>query len=399
MGSKRGHGEGTAEWDEKRRCYFAKVTYKDPVSGETKRKKIKGTQNKGETIKLGQAWARSIESGLLPDASKTSLWTWLKRWLDDYVKPPRVKVKTHEKYESVLRLYVKPALGDVPITKLQAPDVQRLYNQLLQSGGEDKKGLSAHTVKCVHIALHAALKQALKAGMITRNVLDATEPPKGQRVEVKALTPEQEKNLLAAAYKEGDRAYIICLLALSTGMRRGEIFGLKWSDIDLDKSTIHVQRSIVTVGGKIIEQESTKTASSRRRIPVPAGVIKELRKWKAIQNEQRLAAGEAYSDKGLVITTEVGTPYHPSTFDKVYKRALKAAGMKDEGFCLHDLRHTHATRLFAEGWSAKAVQERLGHSSIKVTMDTYTHLVPGIQDEMVKKLDGIWTKADPTPGK
>lgn len=389
--SKRGHGEGSLEWDAKRNCYYVKVTYKDPATGDTKRKKLKGTAKKAESLKKGQKWLEELEGGLLPDADKTTLWEWLERWLKDYAKPT-LRVKSYDKYEGCLRCYVKKYLGHVQIRKLKSPDIQRLINKLLTEGGKDGKGISTSTVKATRRYLSMALEQAVKVGILTRNVVKDTIPPKLIKKEIHPLTKEQAMALIAVAKTRGQLPHIVILLALSTGMRLGEIFGLQWDCVDLEKGTIFIRRALIT-GRKLKIGEwlqDPKTQKSKRQIPLPTEVAEELRRYKAWQAEYIAQLGNKYENNNFVVANMFGRPVDTSNFTtRHFKSMLLEAGI-DRSVKFHDLRHTHATLLLLEGINPKIVQERLGHSTVTMTLDTYSHLLPDMQDSAVKALEGLF---------
>ncbi len=382
--AKRGHGEGTAHFNKIRGYWEARFSYIDPTSGQTKRKKFTGA-TQGDALKKGRKWLQELENGLLPEAHKITLGNWLDTWMEEYVKP-KAKPKTYEKYQSSINKYIKPVLGTIPLGKVRAPDAQRLYNRLLKEGGEKQEGISCYTVHGVHVCLHAAIKQALKVGYVTRNVIEATEPPRIQRHEVKPMTVGQAQKLLTVAKTTGIREYVAVLLALETGMRKGEIFGLKWPDIDFDNLTISVQRTLATTGKGIFIHEP-KTVRSRRKIAVTSSLLKELKHYRKQQLEQKLSMGANYDDQDFVLTSLVGTPYHPNKFHKAYRGILKKSNL--EQFNFHVLRHTHAAILFQQGVHPKVVQERLGHASINMTMDIYGHLMPGMQETAVQALNGL----------
>ncbi|SDF64947.1 tyrosine-type recombinase/integrase [Sporolituus thermophilus] len=396
MARKRGHGEGTAYYNEKRQRWEAQFSYQCPETGETKRKKFTGKSQK-EVMAKGRKWLQEIENGLMPDADKLTVGYWLDRWLEDYTKPA-VKVRTYERYESIIKLYLKPRIGQVPLQKLQNPDVQRLFNQLAVNGKKDGSGLSSHSLNSVRICLHAALDKAVSLGYIARNPADDIRIAQKKKRDIKAMTEEQAKKLLDVARGYEQKHFMIILLALSTGMRRGEIFGLKWSDIDLDKGEIYVQRELTPISRRLTGREGSlvfqdlKTPYSYRRLPIPPEVVRELKRLKRLQAENRLKYGELYFDDDLVICSEIGQPYNPNTFDKVYKSMLDKAGMPKgkDGFCFHDMRHTHATLLLKKGVNVKVVSERLGHASVKVTLDTYSHVLPDMQEQVLEKLKGMF---------
>lgn len=389
--SKRGHGEGSLEWDEKRQCYFVKVSYKDPSTGQTKRKKLKGTKKKPESLKIGQKWLQDLEGGLLPDADKTTLWEWLDRWLQDYAKP-RLRVKAFDKYESCLRCYIKPHLGNVQIGKIKSPDVQRVLNRLLSEGGSKHTGISTSTVKATRLYLSMAFDQAVKAGLLTRNIVKDTIPPKLIKSEISPLSKEEAPILIEAAKKSGPLPHIAILLALSTGMRLGEIFGMKWDCVDLKKGIIFVKRALITshkISGKNWFQDP-KTSKSRRQIPIPLDVNKELLLYKEWQEKRIQELGDKYDDNNLVLANQFGRPVDTSNFTSRYFKAIVAEAGISRNIRFHDLRHTHASLLLLKEVNPKIVQERLGHSTVTMTLDTYSHLLPDMQDVAVKALEGLF---------
>lgn len=391
----RGHGEGSLEWDKTRGYYFVKVTYKDPVTGDTKRKKLKGTTKKAESLKIGQKWLQDLEGGLLPDSNKTTLWEWLDRWLQDYAKP-NLRVKSFDKYEGCLRCYVKPSLGNILMSKIKSPDIQRLLNRLLAEGGELGNGISTSTVKATRRYLSMALDQAVKVGLLTKNVVKDTIPPKLVKKEIQVLTKEQTIALLLSAKQKEQPPFIAVLLALSTGMRLGEVFGLKWECLDLNKGIVFVRRALITshkiTGGEWFQEP--KTAKSRRQIPLPAGVMQELRQYKMWQEEHMRQLGDKYENNDLVVANTFGRPVNTSNFTtRYFKKMLVDAGI-DRSVKFHDLRHTHATLLLLEGIHPKVVQERLGHSTVTMTLDTYSHILPDMQDAAVKALEGLFCESN-----
>lgn len=386
MAGKRGHGDGSPRYNPEKGYWEARFSYKDPATGESKRKMFTG-KNQKEALNKGRKWVQEIENGLMPNADKLTTGDWIDRWLTDYVKQ-NVRVKSYDKYEGYLRLYVKPLLGNLPITKVKSPDVQRLFNDLLTNGGKDGKGLSSETVRVTRRYLIMCFDKAVKLGFLMKNVIKDTDPPKKVKKEIQPLNKVQAEQLTAVAKKFGEMPHVVILLALSTGMRLGEIFGLKWSDIDLNKGIIHVQRSVATsVKGQPFQEP--KTAKSRRKIPVPASVVKDLRLYKKWQEWQQHLIGDTWEDNDLVITNKIGRTYDTGNFtNRIFKGLLKQAGI-DSSFKFHDLRHTHATLLLLAGVNPKIVQERLGHSTITMTLDTYSHLLPDMQDSAVKALEEI----------
>ena len=339
-------------------------------------------------------------------APVTTLGEWIDTWLEDYAKP-KVRVKSFDKYAGCLRCYVKPYLGETSLRSLKSLDVQRLFNKLLEEGGKpivkqledgteviEKRSISTSTVKATRRYLSAAIDQAVKVGLILQNVVKDTEAPKLIKKEICPLTKEQVAALTIAAKAVGEVQYMAVLLPLATGMRLGEVFGLKWDCVDLDRGIIQVKRSLITgLKGYNGERfQEPKTAKSRRQIPLPADVTVELRQYKQWQDGQKGLLGDKYIDEGLVLTNQWGQIYNTSNFTtRVFKKMLKEAKI-DSSFKYHDLRHTHATLLLLQGVNPKIVQERLGHTTINMTLDTYSHLLPNMQNAAAEALTGIFTR-------
>lgn len=401
----RGNGEGTVfERPDRPGVFRAVFTYLDPKTNKSKRKTF-DRKSKSKALAAGREWLQQLEGGLLPDAGKITLWQWIDRWLEDYAKP-KVRQKTYEGYEQRLRSYIKPYLGDVLMVKLKSPDVQRVFNNLLVSGGKEKKtvvdgnevitkgGVSTSVVRGVRRALKMAMDQAVTVGLLTKNVVRETKPPALITNEIRPLNKEQANQLIVIAKKAGELAHIVILLALSTGMRLGEVFGLKWDCVDLERGIIHVKRHLTTTKKGQIFQEP-KTMRSKRQIPIPANVVKELRKYKKWQEWQMHLMGDKYKDEGLVITNQTGGPYAMSNFTRrIFKKKLLPAAEIDNTFRFHDLRHTHATLLLLKGVNPKIVSERLGHSSVTITLDTYSHLLPNMQDAAVNAIEDVFATDD-----
>jgi len=402
----RAAGEGTIYQNTKRDRWEGQFSYVDPETGKTKRKMITG-KGQTEVSKKGKAFLKSIEDGLLPDADKLTVWSWIERWLADYIKP-NVRVRSYEKYESTLKCYIKPKLGNVIITKLKSPDIQSVLNELLTTGGRKGTGISTSTVRMTRRYLTMAFDKAVKVGVLAKNVVKETDQPRLIKEEIHPLTAEQADQLLVVA-KEGEYIYygvkqkqkpgndskyllevarIAVMVALNTGMRLGEVFGLKWEDIEFKGCAINVRRSLAATSTQGVIFEEPKTKGSRRRIPVTEKLIKALERYKKEQEWLVNLLGDKYSNEGtLVFANSSGKPMNPAHFtSRYFKRMVKQTGL-DDSFTFHDLRHTHATLLLKQGINIKVISERLGHSTITMTLDTYSHVMPDMQETAVKALE------------
>ena len=314
----------------------------------------------------------------------------------DYAKP-RVREKSYEKYEGCLRLHIKPRLGTVRLAALREPDITRTFNDLLDSGADrvDKAGnhpgLTPVTVKNTRRYLIMCLDQAVRSGLMTRNTAKETKSPKVDKQKIRALTQEQANALLKVAKERGEIVHMIILLALSTGMRRGEVFALSWDNVDLKEGTVTVNQSVTTAGGRIIWTRP-KTEGSNRKIKLAPDAVAKLKKYKVWQTEHRFSMGDKWEQTGLVVANMYGGVTHPTSFASGhFKPLLKKAGISSD-VSFHDLRHTHATLLLQKGVNIKVVAERLGHSNASMTMDVYSHVMPDMQEAAVKALTGMFTQ-------
>lgn len=285
-------------------------------------------------------------------------------------------------YVEPSRAAIKPALGRVPMARLQTHMIQSLYAEKRESG------LSASTIKQMHTIIKQALGQAVKERLLPYNAADAASPPAKKAKKVHPLDWEKLDALFSVL--KGDRLYPAYLLALTTGLRRGELLGLCWDCVDLDKGAITVKRQLVPLNKGPELQDATKTKSSGRTVTLTAEAARELKAWKKRQAQEKLLAGELWEENNLVFCREDGSPLRPEEFTKRFQRLAGRAGLS--GVRLHDLRHTHASLLIAEGVNPKVIQERLGHNSITTTLDLYGHLLPGLDGAAAEALEGLAEK-------
>lgn len=332
-----------------------------------------------------QQWltkARTLAaSGAPVAAQRITVAAFLDRWLADVVAM-RCRPRTIESYQTVVRLHLKPALGEIKLPALRGDQVQRLLAEKTASG------LSARSVQYIHSVLHRALKHAVRWGLVVRNVAELADSPRVQRRPMKTLTAAQVRTFLDAT--RGDRLHALYVMAVTTGMRQGELLGLRWSDIDLDRRRVQITTALQSVTGQAPVLAEPKSDHSRRLIILSPAAVTALRQHRPRQLEERLLAGDQWHDQDLVFCTSVGTPLSRHNIVSRYLHpALDKAGLPRIRF--HDLRHTAATLLLEQGIHPKVVQEMLGHSQISLTLDTYSHVLPGMlegaADTMQRVLD------------
>lgn len=340
----------------------------------------------GTKREAGTELARLITeqaNGTSVEPNRLTVGEYLQRWLQDYASMA-VASQTFTRYDSVVRRHLIPALGGHKLGKLSPLHIQGYYRKALQGTRLDGKsgGLSARTVLQHHRILKEALGQAVKWRLIPNNPAAAVEPPRFNAREMATLTPQQAAVLVEAS--EGSPLQMPITLAVTTGMRRGEILGLQWKDIDWEGGTLQVRRSLEP-GKDAPRFKEPKTASGRRTVALPEIALEALRRHRIRQNEYRLKLGPDYATEcDLVCCQFDGTPLR-NNVTRDFSVLLKRAGLPRVRF--HDLRHTHASLLLASGVHPKVVSERLGHASISITLQIYSHVLPTIQKEAAAKID------------
>lgn len=291
---------------------------------------------------------------------------------------------TKSSYTTTAEKWIVPHIGGVLLPQLTPQHVQRLLETLAESGSRNGTELSSRSVQYAHTVLKMALQHAVAQGFIPRNPMAAMKRPKAR-----SKTMEYWKADEAAAFLDhvaGDRLRTMWLLFLARGFRRGELVGLRWQNVDLDAGRLSVIDTIVVVDGDA-EDSQPKTDRGRRSVPLDADLVAALTSHRRRQLKERLAWGEGWVDAGLVFTREDGTPLHPETVSSRFETLSRRAGLRK--IRLHDLRHTAATLALQAGIPVKVVSEWLGHSSVAITLDIYSHVIPSMGEEMGAKLTAI----------
>lgn len=333
---------------------------------------VKGTKRDADK-RLGEL-LHQLDTGSFMLPSKTSLSAFLERWLVDYCRP-NLTPRSYERYESITRKHLIPALGGILLTQLRPEHLQKLYSAKLQ------EGLSARSVRYQHVILHKALQTAIKWGLVSRNVADSVDVPKPRRNEMETWDEDEIARFLKAA--EATPYYALFYTALFTGARRGELLALRWSDVDLlFNPQVSVSRSLHQLKDNTFVYTEPKTAKSRRTIALSPSVIPILS-----DHKEKMGAILPIKEDSLVFSTPEGTPLRPNTVSRAWTILAARCGVKVIRF--HDARHTHASLLLKQGIHPKIVQERLGHSGIAITLDTYSHVAPGLQEAAAVQFDKL----------
>ena len=375
MARKRGNGEGSIYRRKDGRWVgqYLVHTAKGP-----KYRYIYGKTRAAVAEKLTKAMA-DRDGGLLFDAGNLTVGEYLDSWLRDSVGGT-VRDRTFERHEQIVRLHIKPVLGRLKLKALAPAHVQGLYRDRLDSG------LAPATVQKIHVVLHKALSQAVMWSLVPRNATEAVTAPRPAQKEIRPLDREQVRALLEAASETEDRLEALYVLAaVMTGMRQGELLGLKWEDVDVPRGAIHVRRPLTRKGGRLLLGEP-KTKKSRRMVQLAGHALDALKAHRKAQLEERMRLAGLWEDHGLVFAAQTGPLINPTNLTKrSFKPLLERAGLPRVRF--HDLRHTAATLLLMQGVHPKYVQELLGHATIAITLDTYSHVLPSMGDQAARAME------------
>lgn len=349
----------------------------DPATGKRKQQWISVKGTKKEAEKRLAELLHQIDTGTFMKPGKTTVAEFLDRWLDDYRR--RLSPRGYERYYGIIKKHILPGFGNLALTQLKPEHLQKHYTHC------QNIGLSARTVRYHHAVLHVALKTAVKWGLLARNPADAVEPPRAHHNEMQTWGEYEINRFIETA--QNSHYYALFYTALFTGMRRSELLGLRWSDIDFILSQVSVERGLhhLKTGNYIFTE--TKSATSRRTIALSPSAILVLRDHYTKRKLECMELGIKFTDDDLVFCTVEGKPIRPNTVTRAWTTLAIKAGLKV--IRLHDARHTHASIMLKQGIHPKVVQERLGHSSIQMTLDTYSHVAPGIQAAAANRFDEV----------
>ncbi len=372
--------------------YYA-VIYegRDPVTGKERRSWHPAGTDRAEAERLAAKLAATETTRVDAVRSLTFGAYLTSQWLP--AKKLHLATSTYRGYERNVQLHVLPVLGTVSIRRLRYQQIEALYDTLLHP--TEGKGRSPKTVYEIHLIIKGALADALRRGLVTRNVAVVARAPKQrslQRIEGVSLTEDELRQLMRTAV--GHRLFPLYWLTAMTGMRRNEVLGLKWPDIDFAKKRLHLNRGLVAVGYEV-HQTRGKTKTARRTIALDDTTLTILAGWQASQAAEFAAVGIS-NDEGWVFTDGDGEPMHPHAVYEAFRRIVHNADVPTIRF--HDLRHTHGSLLIKDGIPVKVVSERLGHANIAFTMQTYQHVLPGMQADAARSTERLAKPVPPSAG-
>jgi integrase len=360
----------------------------DPATGKRRQKWVSGFRTKKDAERHAAKLVDNVGEGTYVEPTKQSVAAFLGEWVATI--EPTVRAATLHSYQRNLRLHVEPRIGALKLTQVDAGTLNGLYAELLSAGRADGQGgLSPRSVRYVHTILHRALKDAVRWRRLAVNPADAADPPKASaiaRPEMTTWTAATLAEFLDRSRGYGDRYFAAWHLLAMTGMRRGEVLGLRWADVDLEAGRLAIVQTVIAVK-HAVSFGTPKTAKGRRAVALDGGTVAILRDHRRQQLEQRLLLGPGWRDNDLVFTAVDGEPVHPERFSREFDRRVERWALPR--IRLHDLRHGWATMALQAGVHPKVVSERLGHAGISITLDTYSHVTPDMQGAAAELVAGL----------
>ncbi len=376
MARRRGRGEGSI-YQRKDGLWVASITWTDPAG------KVHRPCRYRKTRALAREALRDLERdarrGRKMAGKAETLEEYLTTWLEGSVQQS-VRPRVYDGYQSIVTVRIAPHIGRLMLEQVTPPTIQQLYSALAA------EGLSPRSVINTHRVLRRALQQAVKWDMIARNPCDAVDVPRAPRRETRVLDRDQVQVLLEST--AGTRRHALYMIAVTGGLRLGELLGLQWSDIDFAAGRVVVQRTCQHQRGIGLVFAEPKTSKSRRTVHLSHRAIATLKEHRIRQLEERLLIGSEWTDLDMVFPNYTGGMMHPGNVGAPFKKDLTAAGLPEVRF--HDLRHTAATLLLSAGTHPKLVSEMIGHSSIAITLDTYSHVIPAMHQEAAATMDRLF---------
>lgn len=405
---KRGNNEGSIR-ERKKGQWEGRVTIGKKPDGRPNRVSFYGASRQEVANKIADALSK-LQTGSFVEPNKTTLGQWLDEWMEVYQKGS-ISPNFYARKQDLIRIHIKPALGKSLLLKLKPADIKKLYNDLQKSGRKPAKlkngktiplkegtppGLATGTIKHIHNILNSAIRQAVKEGLVPKNIVSDVSPPKLVKTrEAHPLTKEDAKKYLDKLKEH--RMYAAFMVELTTGLRRGELIGLQWKDLDHRTGAIKIRRQVSRIkqddGSTIMDYATLKTPAAYRTIHLPAITLSELKAHKARQAQEKLLAGSNYKNEGLIFCTFLGEKLDSRHLYRIHCATLEKANLPHTAF--HDLRHTVATLLLQAGESIKVVQDLLGHAKADTTMNVYAHVLEEMKQSAADTLDAIFMEPLP----
>lgn len=392
--ARRGKGEGSIYRDPRNKQWIGMLDlgWQD---GRRVRKAIRGASRREVADKLARVRSDQQRGMTPPTDERTTVTTFLEGWVRDV--RATVRPATFVCYEGHVRLHIVPRIGRLRLVDLSPAHVRAMLDH-------GQAGRSARSVQLTHAVLRRALNQALRDGLVARNVAALVDAPRVRRDEVQPFDPDEARAFLAAA--RGDRLEALYTVAIALGLRQGEALGLRWQDVDLEAGSLTVARTLHRTPRMLRSPEDAgrgtryvlaepKTARSRRTLTMPGVVVAALREHRRRQLQDRMLAGFRWQEQSLIFTTSIGTPLDGRNVSHRFASLTAAAGLRRIRF--HDLRHSAATLMLAQGVAPRVIMETLGHSQIGMTMDLYAHVIPALQREAADRMDALFTEAIGNP--
>jgi integrase len=360
---------------------------RDPVTGKRRPKWLSGYRTKREAEQALSEAVTAAHAGIYVEPTKQTLRDFVEDWIAAIA--PTLRPSTLYSYDRNLRLHVLPQLGSIQLRRIDGGMLNALYAQLLADGKQSNGGggLSPRSVRYVHTIVHRAFRDAVRWGRITRNPADAADPPRAAATARPAMTTWTADQVRAFLdYTADHRLHAAFVVLATTGMRRGECLGLRWSDFDLTAGRLAIVQTVIAVNHEV-RIGSPKTARGRRTVALDPGTIAVLRRHRQQQLAERMMMGAGFTDHDLVFCRPDGGPLHPERFSRTFE--IEAARADLPRIRLHDLRHTWATLALSAGEHPKVVQERLGHANVSITLDVYSHVTEGLHSDAASRVAGI----------
>lgn len=406
----RGNNEGSIR-KRKDGNWESRATIGKKSDGTPNRVSFYGKSRQEVADKLTDALSK-LQSGSFIEPNKETLGKWLDKWMAVY-QEGSISPNFYARRQDLIRIHIKPAIGNIQLLKLKPADIKKFYNDLEKNGRKPAKmkngkviplkedanpGLATGTIRHIHNILNPAMKQAVKEGLIPKNVVADVSPPKIIKTrEAKSLTKEEAKRYLDTLKK--DRMYAAFVVELTTGLRRGELIGLQWSDLNQETGALKIRRQIIRLrhkdGTTSLQYAPLKTPAAYRTIILPALTLTELKAHKTRQAQEKLLAGKIYNKtENLIFCTSWGDKLDTRHLYRIHCKALEDANIPHTAF--HNLRHSVATLLLQAGESIKTVQDLLGHADVDTTLNCYAHVLEEMKRSAADKLDSIFAEVLPS---